>query len=230
MNALLVADLAPDALHLERLIHLAWGPVRSSVYLADGDKDPATWLSANGADVIVVDPGKTGLDWLQRAPGAAGTTVVVSDEPSLAVQAFELGLGDFVRKPVTPGRLAQALRRVLASGRGNPVRASRLAVRKAGRVELVPVDDLMYAQGADNYSEIVLNNGRRELHDETLTALANRLEGEFERVHKSYLVRVSAMRRLTPRPGNHYAVELANGDVLPVGRTHYMGLRRRLFN
>ena len=97
-------------------------------------------------------------------------------------------------------------------------------------MELVPVEHLVYAQGADNYSEIVLANGRRELHDESLTELAARLAGDFERVHKSYLVRVSAMRRLTPRPGNHYAVELANGEVLPVGRTHYPALRRRLFN
>jgi DNA-binding LytR/AlgR family response regulator len=229
MRTLLVADSTVAALHLDRLVHLAWGPVRTSVYLTDGYRDPAAWLCANETDVIVVDPGATGLDWLRSVPAAAGATVVVADDPSLAVTAFELGLGDFVRNPVTPGRLTQALRRALAGRCGDQTGPGRLAVRKAGRFELVPVDDLIYAQGADNYSEIVLNNGRRELHDETLSALALRLAGDFERVHKSYLVRISAMRRLTPRHGNHYAVELANGDVLPVGRTHYAALRRRLF-
>jgi DNA-binding LytR/AlgR family response regulator len=230
MKILLVADRAPEALQLERLVHLAWGPLRSSVYLTDGDKNPADWLRANEADAIVVDPGSTGLGWLRPGSAHAAATVVVADDPGLAVTAFETGVADFVQTAASRERLAQALRRALASGGREERRARRLAVRKAGRVELVPVDDLLYARGADNYSEIVLGNGRRELHDETLAALAVRLVGEFERVHKSYLVRVSAMRRLTPRPGNHHAVELANGEVLPVGRTRYAALRRRLFD
>lgn len=229
MKILLVADRAPDALLLERLVHLAWGSVRSSVYLTDGDRSPAAWLRANDADAIVVDPGSTGLGWLRQC-GHAAATVVVADDPALAVTAFETGVADFVPKPASAERLAQGLRRALAAGGRDHGRARRLAVRKAGRVELVPVDDLLYAQGADNYTEIVLGNGRRELHDETLAALAVRLAGEFERVHKSYLVRVSALRRLTPRSGNHYAVELVNGEVLPVGRTRYAALCRRLFN
>jgi DNA-binding LytR/AlgR family response regulator len=229
MKILLVADRAPDALQIERRVHLAWGSVQSSVYLTDGDRDPAAWLRANGADAIVVDPGSTGLGWLRQSAHAAAT-VVVAEDPALAVTAFETGVADFVPATASRERLALALRRALVSGGRSKGRARRLAVRKAGRVELVAVDDLLYAKGADNYSEIVLGNGRRELHDETLATLAARLAGEFERVHKSYLVRVSALRRITPRPGNHYAVELVNGEVLPVGRTRYAALCRRLFN
>jgi len=46
-------------------------------------------------------------------------------------------------------------------------RAPRLVVRKQGRLELIAMADVLYVQGADNYVELVLRDGRRELHDST---------------------------------------------------------------
>ena len=74
----------------------------------------------------------------------------------------------------------------------------------------------------------VLRDGRRELHDASLTRLAARLPGDFSRVHKSYLVRLSLVRRIRARGAGHYALELSTGDVIPVGRTHYRTVRERL--
>lgn len=104
----------------------------------------------------------------------------------------------------------------------------RLAVRKQGRIEFVAVAELVYVQGADNYVELVLADGRRELLDQTLTLLAALLPADFQRIHKSYLVRLSAIRKLHVRAGGRYRAELANGVKLPVGRTHYRTLREQL--
>ena len=103
-----------------------------------------------------------------------------------------------------------------------------LAVRKAGRIELVPVEAVLFVQGAGNYSELVLRDGRRELHDKTLERLEALLPEGFERTHKSYLVRLSAIKALHASEGSHYELELSNGTCLPVGRTRYKELRERL--
>lgn len=228
MKTLLIADHAVDAFRLERLLHLAWGYAQVSVHLNREGGEPGTPTRAAEADALMIDPGATGLDWLEHAPWASASAVVVADDPSLALRAFELGVGDFLLKPVLPSRLTQALRRVLGAGRRSDAKPAHLALRKAGGIELIPFEELLYVRGADNYTEIVLNDGRRELHDETLATLSLRLWRDFERVHKSYLARVDAMRRLAPRHGNHYAIELSSGDVLPVGRTYYRAVRERL--
>jgi DNA-binding LytR/AlgR family response regulator len=101
-------------------------------------------------------------------------------------------------------------------------------VRKAGRIELVAVDDILFVQGAGNYSELVLAGGRRELHDKTLEKLAALLPEDFERTHKSYLVRRSAIKALHASEGSHYELELKYGTGLPIGRTRYKELRDRL--
>jgi two-component system, LytTR family, response regulator len=95
-------------------------------------------------------------------------------------------------------------------------------------VELVAVDDLLYVQGAGNYSELVLADGKRELHDKTLERLAAVLPPDFERIHKSYLVRLSAVKALHAHEGSHYEAELKNGVRLPIGRTRYKELREKL--
>jgi DNA-binding LytR/AlgR family response regulator len=95
-------------------------------------------------------------------------------------------------------------------------------------VEIVPVDELLYVQGADDCAELVLASGRRELHDKTLEKLHALLPPVFERIHKSYLVRWTAVKALHAQEGSHYEVELKTGQRLPVGRTRYKDLREKL--
>jgi DNA-binding LytR/AlgR family response regulator len=154
--------------------------------------------------------------------------VIVSANTDRALEAFQYGVLDFVPKPFTRERLAQALARVHGPVTRAGQAARNLAVKKAGRIELVPVDDVLYVQGAGNYSELVLADGRKELHDKTLERLEALLPEDFERTHKSYLVRLSAIKALHASEGSHYELELKNGTCLPVGRTRYKELRERL--
>lgn len=108
------------------------------------------------------------------------------------------------------------------------MRVQRLAVRKRGRIELVPVSDLLFVQGADNYVELVLRDGRRELYDSTLAEICRILPSDFVRIHKSYVVRLSAVQWIQVRGGSQYTVKLAGGPLLPIGRTRYKTIQARL--
>jgi DNA-binding LytR/AlgR family response regulator len=92
----------------------------------------------------------------------------------------------------------------------------------------VEVDRILYVEGAGAYSELVLETGQRELHDKTLERVHALLPTDFERVHKSFLVRWSAVKALRTEEGSRYSVELRNGTVLPVGRTRYKELAEKL--
>ncbi|MEO6246688.1 MAG: LytTR family DNA-binding domain-containing protein, partial [Opitutaceae bacterium] len=182
-------------------------------------------------DVLLLDlnlAGRDGMSLLESNVAGSFHTIIVSANTEHALRAFEHGVIDFVAKPFTEERLAEALRRVIDPTGRAPHAARFLTVRKQGRIELVPIDDVLYVQGADDYSELILVNGRRELHHKTLEQLQKVLPPVFARIHRSYLVRLSAVKALHAHEGSRYEAELRNGARLPVGRTRYKELRETL--
>jgi DNA-binding LytR/AlgR family response regulator len=192
--------------------------------------DPGAAASVEAYDAVLVDPDLTPdrpLDLQLRAAGGSARSILVSARSELAVSAFDCGVLDFVPKPVRRERLAKALGRVRRLPNPGPNEIF-LAVRKAGRIDLVPLEDVMYVEGADKYSELVLANGRRNFHDSALGDLEATLPPSFVRIHKSYLVRFALVSRLLVLKGSRYFAELKDGRRLPVGRSRYRSVKSRL--
>jgi DNA-binding LytR/AlgR family response regulator len=103
-----------------------------------------------------------------------------------------------------------------------------IAVRRYGRIELIAVDDLLYVEGADKYSELILTNGQRSFYDQCLGRLEARLPQTFVRIHKSYVVRFTMISRLIVLRGSRYFAELKSGQRLPVGRSRYVYIKSML--
>lgn len=191
-------------------------------------------FDAAAFDVVLLDPAPQpddGLHLPATPEGRGLPTIVVSARTELAMRAFELGVLDFVPKPVSRERLATALCRVAprAPAPAGPVVDGRfIAVRRFGRIDLVAVDDLLYVEGSDKYSELVLANGQRSFHDKCLGRVEAPLPRSFVRIHKSYLVRFAMISRLRVLRGSRYFAELKNGQRLPVGRSRYATIKSRL--
>lgn len=188
-------------------------------------------LAATPFDVLLLDlklHERDGMELLATAAAGSFHTIVISANHDQALRAFEYGVVDFVPKPFTRERLERALQRVSEPQTRAAHSARRLGVRKQGRVELIEVDDILYVEGSDKYSELVLASGRRELHDKNLSRLETVLPAVFARTHKSYLVRMSAVVRFYAQEGSRYELELKNGVRLPVGRSRYAALKAQL--
>jgi DNA-binding LytR/AlgR family response regulator len=187
-------------------------------------------LDESPIDLLLLDlnlHGRDGMELLASSVAGSFHTIIVSANTEQALRAFEYGVIDFVPKPFSRERLAQAIQRATEREGRAACAAKYLAVRKHGRVELVPIDRVLYVEGAGAYAELVLDDGRRELHDKTLEKLHALLPPVFERIHKSYVVRMSAVKALHAQEGSHYEVELRTGVRLPVGRTRYKELREK---
>ena len=231
MRVLIVEDEAVIARRLEQFCRRILGDRLEQLRVAATFDAARAALAETPIDALLLDlnlAGRDGMALLKEQVAGSFHTVIVSASPEHALRAFEHGVIDFVAKPFTEARLAEALRRVADPGGRAPHAARLLAVRKPGRVELVSIDEVIYAQGADDYSELVLIDGRRELHDKTLDQLQKVLPPVFERIHRSYLVRLSAVKALHAHEGSRYEAELKNGVRLPVGRTRYKDLRALL--
>jgi DNA-binding LytR/AlgR family response regulator len=231
MRVLIVEDEPLIAQRLERFCREILGDQLESVRVANLYSEAGARIDGSPIDLLLLDlnlHGRDGMELLKTSVAGSFHTIIVSANTEQALRAFEHGVVDFVPKPFSKERLAQALARVIdRTGRAAGA-AKYLAVKKYGRVELVEIDRVMFVEGAGAYAELVLDDGKRELHDKTLEKLHALLPPGFERIHKSFLVRWSAVKALHASEGSHYEAELKNGARLPVGRTRYKELREKL--
>lgn len=194
MRILIVEDELLVAQRVERLSRAILAEKLDAVHIATTFDEAGADLGRHPVDLLLLDlnlDGRDGMDLLLASVAAAFQTIIISANTEHAWRAFEHGVNDFVPKPFTRERLALALARVMDhSGRAAQA-AKFLAVKKHGLIEIVAVADVVYVQAARNYSELVLRDGRRELHDKSLERLAAILPGGFARIHRSYVVRLA---------------------------------------
>lgn len=230
---ILALDDAPAALlHLEQQCRAILAGRLEQFTVAHSGPRAAALLDRQPYDVVLVEPALRAGDCFDLVAARArrgGQTIVVSHHRELAMRAFESGVLDFVPKPTSRERLALALGRVQPRPEaGAASTPDTIALRRPGRIELVPIADLLYVEGSDKYSELVLADGRRNFHDQCLGRMEASLPAAFVRIHKSYLVRFNLVSRLIVQRGSRYFAELKNGQRLPVGRSRYAHLKSRM--
>jgi two-component system LytT family response regulator len=113
-----------------------------------------------------------------------------------------------------------------------PVAASsyltRLLVSVGSRSEVVPVSTISWIR-ADDYYASVFAGGTAYVIRESLAELERRLDPrEFLRVHRSAIVRLATVRSLEHPTNGRYRVVLRDGTRVPVSRSRYAAVTKRL--
>ena len=230
MRILIVEDEPIIARRIARLTRSILDEADLVVETAEAFDAAQDALFDGAIDLLFLDlnlHGADGFDLLRSSVAGAFHTIVISAYTDRAIEAFELGVLDFIGKPFGRERLAHALQRLRTDARTDPP-ARYLAVRTSSRITLIGVERVHYLQGAGSYSELVLRDGSTELHDKPLKRLVTVLPDDFVRIHRSYVVRMSTVAHFRAREGSRYAVELHDGTTLPVGRTRVDAVRDRL--
>ncbi|MCP3137598.1 LytR/AlgR family response regulator transcription factor [Pyxidicoccus xibeiensis] len=228
MRVLIVEDEPMAARRLARLCQELMPQGTPPPLVRDSLADAQEVLAGRTVDLVLLDlnlSGEDGFQLLDEVTAGSFHTVVVSANTDQALRAFELGVLDFVAKPYTRERLEKALSRVQGRAAG-PLRT--LAVRKGGSILRVPLEEVAYIQGAGDYAELVLRDGRTELSEKSLDRLEALLPTDFVRIHRSHLVPLQDVTRLWTLEGSRTAVELKDGTRLPVGRSRVKALKALL--
>lgn len=228
MKILVVEDETVVARRLLRMLAEILGDHASLTHRRTLD-EAMDWLRGHPVDALFLDlnlAGKNGFDILAEAVAGPQQTIVVSANTERAVEAFEYGVLDFVAKPFDAARLRLALDRLEMGSPAAPPRY--LAVRGARGIEMIVIDAIVLINGAGNYAEVVLGDGRRVLHDKSLDALTRLLPAQFQRAHRSHILNLNDVARLQSLPGSRYRAVLKNGDQVPVSRGRIKDLRQQL--
>ena len=194
-------------------------------------------------DLLLADiemPGETGLSLVESLdPLSAPVVIFVTAFSEYALEAFGLDSADYLLKPVEPERLAAAIERVRRriAIRSSAEREDELqSVVAALRARLPkPQDAFVWARDRFTDHRVALEAilwleaerdyvrlhtaERRYLVRDRLSAFETRLPPAlFVRVHRSALVRRSAVVAVGAKGDRAHVLTLSNGDVVPVSR------------
>lgn len=187
-------------------------------------------------------PRLNGFEVLELLPEAPAVVFVTAHD-EFALRAFEAHAVDYLLKPFSPERLAEAIRRARTRlGQSPPVAAAalhraarptmpylkRVLVREGTRVHVLPVAAIDYVEAQDD--TLVLHvAGARHRKQQTLTALEAQLDpGRFVRIHRTFLLNVERLARLERYAKDSYLAILADGTRLPVSRAGHARLQQLL--
>jgi two-component system LytT family response regulator len=204
-------------------------------------------ISEMNPDLVFLDiqmPKLTGfemLEVLEERPEIIFTTAY----DQFAIKAFELNAVDYLLKPYHKERLKESINKAIekiGSGKGDqksvsqlllkrpelssPV--SRIVVRKANSIFIIPVDQVRYVAAEDDYVMIYHSAGRA-LKQQTMKFYeANLPKADFVRIHRSYIVKVEEIKRIEPYGKDNHIAILQSGEKLPVSRAGYKHLKEEL--
>lgn len=190
--------------------------------------DAKTWLVTETVDIILLDiqmPEQTGLDFL-RSLKVKPVTILTTAFRDYAIEGFELGVIDYLLKPVQFSRLELAINRAIDFLRlsktadtvdfqlKSPKANFELLLKTGTSKILLDYRTITYAQGLKDYT-ILHTRDKKYVVKGSVKAFQDFLPADFfMRVHKSFIVAKDKIKLV-----HKGKIEFDNVAV-PIGRNY----------
>jgi two-component system LytT family response regulator len=160
--------------------------------------------------------------------------VFISDDKQDAAIAFKQDAIDFILKPIDFNALILAVYKVIKSIKmersyqNQNTNAIQLlnstnqpndyvAVSSLDKIELVPMEEIIYCQAEGRYTTFFLLNGKKVTSSKNLKEYDAILNPNlFFRIHHSYIINIRHVLKISKKDG--FYCELSNGVFLPVAK------------
>jgi len=198
-------------------------------------------------DLVFLDlqmPGLGGFDVIRKLqPGARiPLIVIVTAWDQFAIQAFEAGAIDYLLKPISQERLAQAVDRALklcarpaevAQQLANVAevaeRSIRRIVAKSGDEYLLLNAAEVLAFEADGDLVWIITAKKRYLATQSLKVIQDKLRNtNFRRIHRKALVNIDHVRKMSTLSSQRWLLTLANNQEFIVSKRQAHNVRQLL--
>ena len=233
MNVLIVDDEPLARARLQRLL------AQQAGYHCVGEAENATQamqlIHTLQPDLLLLDiamPGSDGIalatDILALATPPA--VIFVTAHPQHALDAYQAGPADYLLKPISPERLAQALQRLGIQTRAHLERKSaepKLSYVQAGIKRQVDLKDVHYFNAEDKYVRMVLAKGDAII-EQSLVQLLQLFPDKLLRIHRSTVINKAYFQRLISTNGKHWVVLCGRTERLEVSRREVANIRSNM--
>lgn len=195
-------------------------------------------------DLIFLDiqmPKLTGfemLEILEEPPVIIFTTAF----DQFALKAFEVNATDYLLKPFSEDRFAEAMEKALKllhnkneskqklNGLVKTVEKrneflDRIVIKSGQKILIIPIEEIRCIEAQDDYTMLYTDKGNF-LKQKTMKYFEENLNpSEFIRIHRSYFVKLSAIKQIELFEKESYRVLLDDGKRLPVSKSGYQNLK-----
>lgn len=152
-----------------------------------------------------------------------------------AVEAFELGVNNYILKPFDPERLLQILIKCKQDLEISPKKeltlpANKLPININRTIILLDIHQIVYIETCCR-SCILHTVSKNYMENQLLCEYEKRLtDYDFYRIHKSYLINLNYISELFPWANNSMAVKMKGfeKEILPIGREKVKHLRQMI--
>ncbi|MEO8762841.1 MAG: LytTR family DNA-binding domain-containing protein [Ginsengibacter sp.] len=182
-------------------------------------------------DLLFLDiemPVMNGFEILERILHLNFSVIFITAYNQFALKAFRFNALDYLVKPIDTNELIEAVtkaeKRLKPSStqlsmlqkqlRGEPV--TKIAIPNQHGVTFIDLNEIVFGEASNNYSKLVLTDGRHFLVSKTLKDVQEVLEEEhFLRVHRQYIINLNHVKQFNRNEG---VLTMSNGEHIPVAR------------
>ncbi|HET9266270.1 MAG TPA: LytTR family DNA-binding domain-containing protein [Vicinamibacterales bacterium] len=213
--------------------------------------DAVKAVSELSPDLLFLDVQMPKLDGFEvlELLGREVPVVFITAYDQYALRAFDVHAVDYLLKPFSEDRFAEALQRtrerlrsrsspgeeggvdveaLVAQARPRHGPLERVLIRDGAQVHVIPVDRLDYVEAQDDYVAFKAD-GRQHLKDQTMAKVEELLDpARFVRIHRSYLLNIERIARVELYAKDSRVAILRDGTRLPVSRAGYARLAKLL--
>ena len=204
------------------------------VAMADCVESGVETIRKFNPDLILLDiqlPDGTGFDILKKLVPVDFKVIFITAYDKYAIQAFKFSAIDYLLKPIDPYDLRDAINRAEKMHQNNfdtqlknfqesientsDTNKKKIILKTQENIHLVKVRDINFCESDSSYTIVHLLDGKKIMVSNTLKEYDELLHNHgFFRVHKSYLINVSHIKRFEKAEGGYVVLE--NGNKIPV--------------
>jgi two-component system LytT family response regulator len=188
-------------------------------------------------DVVFLDiemPHMNGFDMLEQYGKLTFDVVFCTAYDQFAIKAFRYSALNYLLKPVDPDDLKETVRRLEAKQSiptreqievllqnvksVNKTTVPRIALTTNDGMIFVSTDEIIYCEAESNYTNIVLQGGKKIMVSKVLKDIDEALSGpDFFRVHNSYLINLNHIKKFVRGEGGYVVMD--NDATISISRS-----------
>jgi two-component system LytT family response regulator len=233
IRSVLVDDEAKGRLYLRQLCD-KYLPQIKIVGEAANASEALELFDLEKPDLVFLDiemPGMTGIEMLRQMQEVPFEVIFVTAFNRYAVEAFRLGAVDYLLKPASPSDMQQAVERaekslnlklqdrphIRAMSQNYGQAFTKVTIPTLNGFEFIAFKEILFLQSENNYTTLFLKSGKKIVASKGLGDFEEILEPYgFFRVHKSYLINMSEIRKYIKGDGGTVVME--DGTEIDVSR------------
>jgi two-component system LytT family response regulator len=237
MKVLIVDDERPARLEMKRLLK-----AHPNVEIAgesSSSEEALRMVAKHSPDLLFLDVqirNEIGLDLLTHLAPPVPKVIITTAYDEYAVRAFAVNALDYLLKPIEPGRLAEALNRMIQPGAGRTPdlngfgkfsESDRVFIHAEHRCWFLPLCEIRLLESEGNYTRVHFG-AEKPLIYRSLGGLEERLpQGMFLRANRSQILNVTFIEKLENWFSGNLKARLRGGAEVEISRRQSQLFRAR---